>query len=262
MDLALRHVGVYREPRGRRQRLRYAFLLLHVAGLERFVMPGHDLMRPGPFLTLLLPGESITYAFGSERENWVLQFTSGDLRPASAPGEVDVRHGEGWVPVPRLLPLEPARMGGWREEFVHLRELLAAPTPANRLAAELAVAGALRHLADRPSSTRPRTPAERLKALLDDRTNLGRSLVELSRACGYSADHLRLLFRRRFGLAPAAYRERQRLAVVEDLMAGSTLSLKQIAAESGFRHASQLSAAYKKARGITPREALKRLRLG
>jgi AraC-like DNA-binding protein len=258
----LRHVGVYREVRSKRQRPRYAFLLLHVSGLVRMTLPGHDLVEPPPFLVLILPGELMTFAFRAPRENWVLQFTSGDLRPVASPGEVALRHGDGWVAAPRLVEVSPAQISGWREEFARLRELLAAPTPANRLAAELAVSGALRHFLDRPQPAAARTPAARFKALLDDRANLGRTLAELGRGCGVSPDHLRVLFRRAYGIAPAAYRERQRLAAVDDLMAATDLSLKQIAARSGFRHPSHLSAAYRKARGVTPREALRQLRQG
>jgi AraC-like DNA-binding protein len=171
-----------------------------------------------------------------------------------------LRHAGDRVAVPRLAFLRESGVPFWRREFIHLCDGLAAPTPAGLLDVALRTAFAIRRLLAIPDADT--SPAARMKRLLEDDANAHRNLADLSRECGLSPDHLRLRFRAAYGLTPAEYRARRRLSVANDLIASSELSLKEVAAAAGYRHASHLSAAYKRAFGLTPREALRRLRQG
>jgi len=259
LDVEVRHVGVFRDAgRYKVQRTDLSLLLFHVRGLTRLVLPAHDLSPPPPCLVLILAGEAHGIAARSRCETWVVQFTCSGLTTAPAPGRVLCRHAGHDVAVPRYVPVREAGVPFWRREFTNLRDDLAAPTPAAMLDAALRCINVIRHLLSVPDSGA--SPAARMKSLLDDRTCNRRSLKDLSRDCGFSVDHMRLLFRKRFGITPAAYRARKRLSVANDLIASSDLSLKEIAAVAGYRHASHLSADYKRAFGLPPSNAMRRFR--
>jgi len=262
LDIRLRHVGVYRGIVAKSQTLDLTFLLFHVHGLVHMSFPGCDLSEPSAFFALIFPGELLTFSYARTRENWVVQFESDDIKPSQTPGDVLLRHADQWVSMPRMAPVETTALPRWQAEFAEIREAFARPTPASRLSAELATANAVRYMVDQQRSTQAVSPAARLKALLDNDTNARRTLEDLSHECGYSADHLRILFKREFQIAPAEYRNRQRLATANDLIATSRFSLKEIAYRTGFRHQSHFSAAYRKAFGISPRDAVKQLRQG
>jgi len=261
-DVRIRHVGVFREPEAGTLRPDLAFLVFHVRGLMRVSFPGYDLSEPPPFLALTLPGERTSFSSGPDRENWVVLFESRDMRPSTSAAEVLLRHADQWVPVTRMAPVPETVVAGWQNEFARMRECFSGPTPANRLRAELGTAGAVRYMLDQQRRAEPGSPAAQLKRLLDDPANVRNTLQDLSRELAYSADHLRILFEREFHITPAEYRNRQRLAAANDLMAGSRLSLKEIAIRTGFCDQSRFSTVYKKAFGMTPRQALRQLRHG
>ena len=103
-------------------------------------------------------------------------------------------------------------------------------------------------------------PAAHLRRLLDDDVNGSVDLNELARVCGYSADHLRLLFIQTYGVTPQAYRNQQRIAEASNLIVGSNLSVKQMAIRRCFKHTSAFSAFFRRHTGRTPRDAIAALR--
>jgi AraC-like DNA-binding protein len=104
-------------------------------------------------------------------------------------------------------------------------------------------------------------PAARLKQLIDADSGHQFNLSELSGRCGYSSDHLRLLFQEQYHTSPLAYRQRQRQIRIMDLIINTDLPLKAIAEKSGFPHLTHFCTAFKKEFGLTPARAVKKHRL-
>jgi AraC-like DNA-binding protein len=69
-----------------------------------------------------------------------------------------------------------------------------------------------------------------------------------------------VLFTKQFGIAPLAYRNGRRMLQAMELVRSSRLSVKQIAQKMGFRHATHLSAMFRRAFGLTVSEAMRRYR--
>ena len=264
LRMTLRHIGVYRHAERYRQTAEHTFLGFTVSGLVYAHQPDADLdARSGPFFSLLLKGEVTDFEFGADRENWVVQLDTDDLRADPARrASVLARQGATWVPLPRYVFVPRERVPGWREECRRIREAFASPVPRERLRAELGVLGLFRVFLDSEAGTLSVSPAQELKRLIDEDVEFARTLDQLSRRVGYSADHLRKLFEGEFQTSPQEYRSQRRLALVMDLVANSRLSVKEIAARAGFRHVSHLSAAFRHSLGICPREGIRRYRYG
>jgi AraC-like DNA-binding protein len=110
-----------------------------------------------------------------------------------------------------------------------------------------AVAAALDRAPAQPRADRWEVVRARLEA------NLGRPLAlgALARASGVSPDHLIRGFRRRFGMAPMAWRRRAELRrAVELLKAGE--AVKTVAGRMGFDDASAFTRAFRRQFGLSP----------
>jgi AraC-like DNA-binding protein len=260
----IHHVGVYRHAQRYIQLADHAFLGLTVSGLVHSRTSGGALSATDvPYLSILLAGESSDFEFNPTRENWVIQLDSPELRANPGdPASVQLRAASGWVSVPRVVRFGPARVPGWRDEFRSIREAMSSPLPIDRFRAELGVLGILRAFVDSGARTRTKTPAQELRQSIDEDAEGEYTLETLAQRVGYSGDHLRKLFEVEFGIGPQAYRAQRRLAVVMELIANSRLNVKEIAARAGFKHVSHLSASFKSAFGITPREGIRRYRHG
>jgi AraC-like DNA-binding protein len=264
LSLRIHHAGVYRHAQCYVQRAEHVFLGLTVTGCIRWQTPGVACdRRTGPFLSLLLPGDTVAFEYGADRENWVVQFDCPGILPdLRHPQRVLVQHRTARIPLSRVVPVGRPLVDGLAARMRSVRECLSAPTPAMQLRAELTVLELIRHMLESQNQTPARTPAQILRSRIDEDQTLSRSLESLSRESGYSPDYLRKLFVREFQVSPQQYRTQRRLAAVMDLVANSRLSLKQIAEATGFRHQSHLSAAFRAAYGLTPRQAIRQFRQG
>ena len=100
----------------------------------------------------------------------------------------------------------------------------------------------------------------KLKELIDASENMSFYIAELSRKCGYSADHLRVLFKDKYEISPQEYRIRHIMAYAMELICKSNLIITDIAEQCGYKHLSHFSSLFKKTHGISPNNALKRFR--
>jgi len=235
--------------------------VLHVCGMTclRFPGEGIDLTRPGPYISLLAAGTPHYFEIELPRENYVLMLDHLPVRRSGIPGRVELRFDQDWIHVPMIIPLNRLELEPLLRVMRKILPRAGSPLPAERLEAHLLVTSLLRRFVE-PGAPAGTSPAMLLRQALDQDTTFRRSLAYLARASEYSMDHLRLVFRREFGITPQEYRNQRRLALIMDLITGTTLPLKQIAARAGFDYLSHFSAFFRSHTGQTPRQALKKYR--
>ncbi|AVA19904.1 MULTISPECIES: AraC family transcriptional regulator [unclassified Rhizobium] len=78
------------------------------------------------------------------------------------------------------------------------------------------------------------------------------SLAQLAEVAAISVSHLKVLFRRSFGMPVHQYVIRRRVERARHLLAMGELSISQIALAAGFAHQSHMAQAMKRILGITP----------
>ena len=266
--MELCHIGKLERAESQRQLFRDAYLLVSFAGMRggRLEIPQTGYSSPlpsGPYICLALPGTVYEFAYGPDRDSWALALSGDGLRPGRQSGFAEMRDGRDWIPLPVLVSIPPQRAPLWQAELERMRACFQAPVPRNRLRLRLGLGNLFRAILDgSPDEDAHPSPAELLRRSLDEDLACARTLEAHSRAAGYSRDHLRELFTGAFGMPPGEYRRRRRLGAVMDLLAGSRLSVKEIAARTGFRQVSHLSAAFRKEFGMPPSEAAARYRHG
>lgn len=258
-DIQVVGAGVYRHAQTFQQKTHAVFLGFMYKGLRRYQIADHPVLTHCPMLTLTPDQTQTAFEFGPDRENWIVFLRSKDLRLGRGPHAIEVRYRQQWLELPSHVKVEPAMGDWWQAYFMRMAELLQSPTPANHLRVELMVFHVLQQFLDNEPAGQA-TPEQRLRSLIDHDLAASRSLMQLARQCGYSADHLRVRFEKRYGITPIAYRQRRRMAKAMDHITQSRMSIKQMALALGFTQVAHFSAAFRQAYGITPTEALKRYR--
>jgi len=251
--------GVYRLAQKHTQTTYAVFLGFMYKGLRHYQIADHPAITQCPLLTLVPDQTQVSFEFGPDRENWVVFLRSDDIRQSRSAHRLEVRYEQQWLELPTYVAVEPAMADWWQSYFMRMAELLQSPTPANHLRVELMVFHVLQQFLDNEPPGHA-SPEQRLRSLIDHDPSASRSLEQLARQCGYSADHLRMRFEKRFGLTPIAYRQRRRMAKAMDYITQSSMSIKQMAFELGFTQVAHFSAAFRQAYNITPTEAIKRYR--
>ncbi len=261
MDIHLRHVVVCRHQQEGAYTVPCPTLSFIFSGLEFSQLPGFRIGPNATGLTLHPQGVPVHFGFNEQRENYAILFESKDIRLNTTSHGTEICTHDEWVPLPLFVPVESLRLEGWRLELERIRTAFLMPTAQNRLRAELGTLNLIKHMLDTGSSPSDSvSTAAKLKTLIDTDAGHSRSIDELSAECGYSADHLRLLFVSEFGTTPKQYRIRRRMAEAMDWISGSRLSAKEIAGRLGFAQLSHFSAAFKSIHGMQPREAIQRFR--
>jgi AraC family transcriptional regulator len=78
------------------------------------------------------------------------------------------------------------------------------------------------------------------------------SLDDLAQVAAISVSHLKVLFRRTFGMPPHQYVIRRRVERARTLLYQGKMPLSQIALEAGFAHQSHMAQCMKRILGVTP----------
>lgn len=258
-DMKLVHAGVYRHAQKGRQVTDYFSVGFVYSGLKQIGVKGQEMVRRCPVLILRPPGVETVFEFGVDRENWVVIVESQDVRASVNQGNVEFRCDDAWVEVPWHLPVEPSQATWWQNYFMQLYDLMQSPTRANVLLAEMRLVHVMEQFL-LPGTQKGSSPAQRLKTLIDHDPQASRNLKTLAEQCGYSADHLRVLFEQQYGLTPIAYRQRRRMSQAMEQITRSGQSIKQIAMKLGFTQVAHFSAAFRQAYDMTPGEAMSRFR--
>jgi AraC-like DNA-binding protein len=143
-----------------------------------------------------------------------------------------------------------------------LLELCVVPSdlpPARKLALDHRAAAALIHLLEVATAGErggAATAAERYAAAAHDYVRENPTTIEsmedVAEAVGIGYDHLRHAFRRRYGKSMKRWHLEVRVGRARDLLAHTTVPLKQIARLCGFSTERYFSACFRKLAGTTP----------
>lgn len=263
IDFRLYNAAVYRHAQETTWTNPHPCISLYVAGLRWRRFADRREERPsGPYLELVGAGRTSSYCFGTERENWVVQLISEDIRATEDPAVCELRSQGMRVRVPSRLPLTPARCRHWQ---CHCARLVAdglSPLPLRQLRMRAAVGELLAAFVEAAADETTDDACERFRRAIDADEAFVRTLDALSRELGYSSDHMRRLFVERHGLTPKQYREQRRLALAAELIANGSDDLRTIASRLGYQHTSHFCAAYRQHFGTTPGRDMRRQRIG
>jgi len=102
--------------------------------------------------------------------------------------------------------------------------------------------------------------AEKIREKLERSVHLPLKLKDFEESLGIPLSSLRRIFRKRFGISPKHFLSDMRLQRALELLELSDLSMKEIAAETGFRNQYYFSNAIKKAYDCAPGQLRFRLR--
>ncbi|TPM38507.1 AraC family transcriptional regulator [Mesorhizobium sp. B2-3-4] len=129
---------------------------------------------------------------------------------------------------------------------------------AKALAIQL-VQGASSLRADAVRQTLSPVQKRRLRDFIETNLDQDLSLGDLAKVAAISVSHLKVLFRRTFGMPPHQYVIQRRVERARTLLHQGTMPLSRIALEAGFAHQSHMAQSMKRILGVTP-AALARMR--
>jgi AraC family transcriptional regulator len=116
----------------------------------------------------------------------------------------------------------------------------------------LQLAGSVARWFAHPDAAAPRWLAE-ARDSIHDRCTAKLTIRQLAAEARVHPIHLARAFRQYFGCSPGEYLRRCRIERVRQLLATSEMPLAEVALEAGFADQSQLSTAFRRATGTTPR---------
>jgi len=126
----------------------------------------------------------------------------------------------------------------------------------------LAIAARLVHhhssVSPNPKEHSGHLPGLKLKQVLsyiEENLDQNISLQDLAAVTGFSASHFKTLFRKSVGLPVHQYLIRRRVEIAKNLLADETLSISQIAFQTGFAHQSHLAYHMRRLLGVSPKSA-------
>jgi AraC-like DNA-binding protein len=265
-NFSISSMGVYRDAEKHRQTIHCPWLNLSLNGLlyARAKHPNGAIMsRYGEgeaYMRFGLPGMTTEFEYNEQRENWVVMFDYFPLRYAKTTPDLELRDDTNWVSIPDSRKIQPELIPPLRSDIRRLQACFRNPVPENRLRAKLIIAEFIDFLLGESRGTLRETPAGELKRLIDDDLDFKYSISKICAKCDYSEDHLRVLFKEEFKMSPGEYRREKRMSKVMEYISGTRMSLKEIAATTGFEHPSHLSMAFKKSFNSTPSEAVRKYR--
>lgn len=263
LDFKVHNVGVYRYAQVTTWTNPHPLLGLHISGLiwrQRAGSPHLERDSP-PHLQLSGAGIESSYEYGPERENWVIQIDTADIRNTDDPNECQVKCADMWCSLPARVYLNNKDRGHWQQHCQQILQASRDASPRAQLFVRSGIAAMINVFILAAEKMQRKTPVEEFKHLIDEDALFQRNLSDMAEACGYSSDHMRILFTEQFGINPVQYRMRRRLTMAAELLASSRLSIAAIAERLGFQHSSHFCSAYKKHFGVSPGQDKKQLRL-
>lgn len=248
---------VFRHAQTSRQTIGWFGVSLNISGMiyNRAYYPDgklrSDLNKNVKRLTLNMPGNSVEFSYGPDRENWVISISDLPLRYDPEVPSYYFQEEDERIYVPAFVDVSEVDTIILRETFMEISELIQSALPEDNLrAAFLTVSLLLRFLPRRDTND----AASVLRNLIDGDEHWHFSLEELSVQTGIQHDFLRREFQTRFGISPGEYRMRRRLRKIINLFTYTDLSLKEVADQVGMCNVTHLNALLKQRYGKTPSE--------
>lgn len=171
----------------------------------------------------------------------------------------EIRFPDG-LEIPSRLPLSPS--DGIEDGFLEVVRTFSDETPAGRLAAHgrlttliatLLRARQQRHaVSEEPGSLVGRTKLERSLVLMRTRFTEPLTSADLAKASGLSHSRFSHLFKELTGYSPKDYLRRLRIDAARKLLADIDLSIKEVAARTGFDDQYHFSRVFRQIDGLSP----------
>jgi AraC-like DNA-binding protein len=197
-------------------------------------------------------------------ESWYVTFDWPGLRVAAAgPDEIDIAWGGRSARLMRYARPDPESIADLSRAFDSVRTGLARQDLGGMLAAR----GGLMGLVAACAGLRGHEARASHRALESFRRELERracddvSVQSLASQTRVTADHLRGLFRSRYGTTPVAYRTAVRMARARDLLVASALNVSEVAERTGYADPLYFSRVFRRHFGVPPSEFIRRKRL-
>ena len=260
IDFEVIHIGKYTQPETADYTTNYVGISFCISGLIWMKIDSVKLEVPKHFLQIIPAGSRSQFECNQKRFNWAILLQSKEIRKGLNPYETEIKCCDCWTKFNSITPVTEEHVSGWEGEFLRMYQAFSQPTPMQQFRAKVGVINILRYMIDRQPDTLRMTPAGKLKTMLDDGLAHDHTLQQLSENCGYSADHLRILFKQEFGITPLEYHNRTRMARAMSLIDNSDLRIKEIAEKSGFTHVPHFCTMFKQTFAMTPSQAIKKLR--
>lgn len=228
INLEIIKTEVFRRPQRYVQNVENCWIGFHVSGLirQRILLPDGSLLSdievdPGPHLFWRVPGMTIDFEYGRNRENWIVVFEMENLSYDPVEKALVIQFSGNRVILPFSQKIQPESVPALRRRFEEIDELWREKLPACQLSATLML-GDIFASAIKPESGMviEQSPASKLKNLIDEDKNYKYDLAELCERAGYSRDYLRGCFEKRYRLLPSKYRESRRIDRIMDLIRG------------------------------------------
>ena len=258
----IRNAGVYRHAQKSSQTCSAIHLGLNVKGPVRnsVYYPDGSLCRQYeagkddfvPSLTLAMPGFHFSFEYDSSRENWVIMLDFPVLHWNPEDRRIYWDYDGHSLPIPRTIQLTETECSAFRQTFGTLCRLYQSALPQNMLEAELTVLQILHRFLQ--SGTPSDDAVEQFRKKLIEDSSWHHSIADHCRHLGINRDLLRRDFYARYKIEPGEYRIQLRYQKILSLLAYSSLSLKEIAYETGMKNQSHLSSFIRARSGKTPSE--------
>lgn len=258
-SLRIHYAGFFNKKEHFIQEPQHLFLFFQTKGLCRMSAENFVTMDFSPFCFLFFPGDKFEFEFNEKRKNWAVQFSLPDIRYVSSK-QFSFSYGTENIILPRYFEPTQGEVVRLQNKFEALIASFMNPTPHERMLAQLYLLDIFKYYIESLSKAGQTSPAAKLKQLMDTPVNMSFSIAELSEKCGYSIDHLRVLFKNKYGISPQEYQIRHVMAYAMELICKSNLMVSDIAEKCNFKHLSHFSSLFKKTHGISPSAALKRFR--
>ncbi|GAA3347097.1 AraC family transcriptional regulator [Amorphoplanes nipponensis] len=215
-----------------------------------------------PQVCVIAPGQTHYWRQSARLEGHVVLFTDDFL--LTHPGDRDALYRLGGAPGRQLTAEESGRIQGLvaSMEREHRRR---APGFRGVLQAYLHIliveTGRLHHQAPAGRRAEPAVAlAKRFQKLIDDRELLGSSVPAYATRLGVSAGYLNDMVRQALGASPGHVIRQARALEAKRLLAGTTLSVTQVAGQLGFADAAYFCRFFRREVGDTPGGFRQRLR--
>ncbi len=236
----------------------HAWLLVNFSGLKTmsiFLPSGRSLFSEtgNRAFTALVPSGSCCHAVYEEgRENWVIKLDPNQITESDS-GDIELCWSGMVTQLSGFTHLDTLRTDRCRDLLTRLLQNFHTPDQMP-MTINLAFGALLDCVTDQmlhPPAVAD--PARELRDRIIADRRFTSNLTQLSRACGYSADHLRILFSERYRTTPKAFQTDYRMRLAKDMLEAGTMSVQEIAEDLGYDHTAHFSTAFKKYFGLSPR---------